>query len=255
MIQKKFMKQGMVLFGLFFIVVFSILAPTVEAQMNPAEMLQKADEARGNLEGIQWEIVMDSVENGREQNRRLKVTAKGYNSLVTTLAPGNVKGQTLLMQDRNMWFAKPGLSKPVPISPRQKLLGTAANGDIASTNYSGDYKIVSVENEQLNKEPCVIMTLKAIDNRATYDRIKYWVSQNRLVGLKAEFYTVSGKMFKSAEFEYKNSVTINNQPREFISKMIITSAIMKDDVTILRYSKPSLKKVSDATFNLNLLTR
>lgn len=57
-------------------------------------------------------------------------------------------------------------------------------------------------------------------------------------------------MFKSAEFEYKNSVTINNQPREFISKMIITSAIMKDDVTILRYSKPSLKKVSDATFNL-----
>ena len=74
------MKQGMVLFGLFFIVVFSILAPTVEAQMNPAEMLQKADEARGNLEGIQWEIVMDSIENGREQNRKLEVTAKGYNS-------------------------------------------------------------------------------------------------------------------------------------------------------------------------------
>ena len=255
MIQKKFMKPYMIIFGLFFLVVLSIPAPTVQAQMSPAEMLQKADEARGNLEGIQWEIFMDSIENGREQNRRLKVTAKGYNSLVTTLEPGNVKGQKLLMQDRNMWFAKPGLSKPVPISPRQKLLGTAANGDIASTNYSGDYKIVSVENDQFNKEPCVMMTLKAIDNRATYDRIKYWVSQHRLIGLKAEFYTVSGKMFKSAEFEYKNNVTINDQPREFISKMIITSAIMKDDVTILRYSKPSLKKVSDATFNLNLLTR
>ena len=241
--------------GLFFIFVLSIPASTVQAQMSPEEILQKADEARGNLEGIQWEISMDSIENGREQNRKLKVIAKGYNSLVTTLAPGNVKGQKLLMQDRNMWFAKPGLSKPVPISPRQKLLGTAANGDIAATNYSGDYKIVSVEHDKLNKEPCVIMHLKAIDNRATYDRIKYWVSQDRLVGLKAEFYTVSGKMFKSAEFEYKNNVTFKDQPREFISKMIITSAIIKGDVTILRYSKPSLKKVSDATFNLNLLTR
>lgn len=241
--------------GLFFVLVFSIHASSVQAQMSPGEMLQKADEARGNLEGIQWDISMDSIENGREQNRKLKVAAKGYNSLVTTLAPGNVKGQKLLMQDRNMWFAKPGLSKPVPISPRQKLLGTAANGDIAATNYSGDYKIISHENGQFNKEPCVIMHLKAIDSRATYDRIKYWVSQDRLVGLRAEFYTVSGKMFKSAEFEYKNNVTIKDQPREFISKMIITSAIIKDDVTVLRYSKPSLKKLSDATFNLNLLTR
>ena len=154
-----------------------------------------------------------------------------------------------------MWFAKPGLSKAVPISPRQKLMGTAANGDIASTNYAGDYKIVNVEEGKVNDEPCVVMNLQAIDNRATYDRVKYWISKDRLVGLKAEFYTVSGKMFKTAVFEYQNSVIINEKPREFISKMIITSAIMKDDVTTIHYSKPSLKKVSDATFNMNLLTR
>ncbi|MFZ2396044.1 MAG: hypothetical protein WAW09_07135, partial [Smithella sp.] len=64
-------------------------------------MLQKADEARGNAEGIQWEISMSSIEGGREQHRRLRVNARGYNSLVDTLAPANVKGQKLLMQDRN----------------------------------------------------------------------------------------------------------------------------------------------------------
>ena len=227
----------------------------VYAQMSPKEMLQKADEARGNAEGIQWEIVIDSIEGGREQHRTLRVNARGYNSLADTLAPANVKGQKYLMQDRNMWFATPGLSKPVPFSPRQKLIGGAATGDIASTNYSGDYKITHTTEDKVNGEPCLLMDLQAVDSRATYDRIKYWISKERVVGLKAEFYTVSGKMFKTATFEYKNTITLNEKPREFISKMIITSAIIKEDITTMHYNKPVLKKVSDATFNLNLLTK
>ena len=109
------------------------------------------------------------------------------------------------MLDRNMWFAKPGLSKAVPISPRQKLLGGAANGDIASTNYAGDYKIVQTSEDTFNNEPCYLLDLSAVDKKATYDRIKYWISKERLVGVKAEFYTVSGKLFKTATFEYKHS--------------------------------------------------
>jgi outer membrane lipoprotein-sorting protein len=226
-----------------------------QVQMSPKEILQKADEARGNAQGIQWEIKIDAIEAGREQHRTMKVTARGYNSLAETLSPANVKGQRLLMIDRNMWFAKPGLSKPVPISPRQKLMGGAANGDIASTNYSGDYNITHTAEGKFSGELCYLFDLKAVDSRATYDRIKYWVSKERLVGLKAEFYTVSGKMFKTATIEYKNTITINEKPREFISKMVITSAIIKEDVTTMYYLKPVLKTVSDAVFNLNLLTK
>jgi outer membrane lipoprotein-sorting protein len=248
-------KPYFILLGVIIIFCLSITVSAVHAQMSPKEMLQKADEARGNLEGIKWDISMDSIEGGREQHRTLRVYSRGYNSLADTLEPANVKGQKLLMQDRNMWFAKPGLSKAVPISPRQKLMGNAANGDIASTNYAGDYKITHTSQDEVNGEPCLLMDLQAVDNRATYDRIKYWVSIERLVGLKAEFYTVSGKMFKTATFEYKNTITINEKQREFISKTVITSAIIKDDVTTMHYSKPVLKKVSDATFNLNLLTK
>lgn len=252
---RQFKKECLAIWVLFLFFCPGVPAPLVHAEISQTEMLQKADEARGNADGIQWEITMDAMENGREQHRELQVVARGYNSLVETLAPANVKGQRLLMQDRNMWFAKPGLSKAVPISPRQKLMGTAANGDIASTNYAGDYKIVGAEEDTVQNEPCLVMDLQAIDSRATYDRIKYWISKKRLVGLKAEFYTVSGKMFKTAVFEYQNSITINGKPREFISRMIITSAIITADVTTINYSKPSIKKVADAAFNLNLLTR
>ncbi len=228
---------------------------SLQAALSPQEVLAKADEARGNAEGVEWEIWIESVEGGREQQRTIRVTARSYNSLAEFLAPANVKGQKLLMLDRNMWFAKPGLSKPVPISPRQKLMGGAANGDIASTNYAGDYQVAQASEEVVGGERCYLFDLQAKDKKATYDRIKYWISKERLVGVKAEFYTVSGKMFKSAVFEYKNSIAIDGQRREFISKMVITGAVLKEDVTTMHYRKASIKKVSDSVFNLNLLTK
>ena len=225
------------------------------AAMNPEEILRKADEARGNMEGVEWEIDIKSIEGGREQNRTLRVSARSFNSLAEFLAPANVKGQKMLMIDRNMWFVKPGLSKAVPISPRQKLLGGAANGDIASTNYAGDYKVVHAADDTVNGEACHLFDLSAVDKKVTYDRIKYWISKERLVGVKAEFYTVSGKMFKTAMFEYENSITVDGAPRPFISRMVITNAIVKEDVTTMIFRKVSFKKIPDSMFNLNLLLK
>jgi hypothetical protein len=248
-------KQYLIVFAFTLLPCLSFFLPSLHAAMSPKEILTKADEARGNAEGVEWEIAIDSIEGGRQQQRTIRVTARGFNSLAEFLAPPNVKGQKLLMLDRNMWFAKPGLSKAVPISPRQKLVGGAANGDIASTNYAGDYKIVQTSEDIVNGKPCYLFDLSAVDNRATYDRIKYWISKERVVGLMAEFFTVSGKMFKTATFEYENSITVNDKPQAFISKMVIASAVMKEDVTTMSYRKASIKKVPDSIFNLNLLTR
>jgi outer membrane lipoprotein-sorting protein len=231
------------------------LPSSSQAAMSPEEILRKADEARGNTEGVEWEIDIKSIEGGREQNRLIRVSARSFNSLAEFLAPPNVKGQKMLMIDRNMWFVKPGLSKAVPISPRQKLIGGAANGDIASTNYAGDYKVVHADDDTINGEACYLFDLNAVDKKVTYDRIKYWISKERLVGVKAEFYTVSGKMFKTATFAYDNSITVEGVPRPFISKMVITSAVMKEDVTTMIFRKVAFKTIPDSMFNLNLLLR
>ncbi len=248
-------RQYSIALGIVFFCCLVFCVPLSRADMSPEEILRKTDEARGNAEGVEWEIDIQSIERGRHQQRTIRVTAREFNSLAEFLAPANVKGQKMLMLDRNMWFAKPGLSKAVPISPRQKLVGGAANGDIASTNYAGDYRIVHASEDNGNGEPCHLFDLSAVDKRTTYDRIKYWISKERLLGVKAEFYTVSGKMFKTATFDYQNSITIDGKPREFISKMMITSAIVKEDVTTMHFRKPSIKKVPDSVFNLNLLTR
>ena len=248
-------KRDLIVLAFAFVYYMSFPLPSLHAAMSPKEILTKADEARGNVEGVEWEIDIESIEGGRQQQRTIRVTARDFNSLAEFLAPANVKGQKLLMLDRNMWFVKPGLSKAVPISPRQKLMGGAANGDIASTNYAGDYQVVQTSEDMVNEEPCYLFDLSAVDKKVTYDKIKYWVSKERLVGLKAEFYTVSGKMFKTATFDYGNSISVDSKPQAFISKMVITSAIVKEDVTTMSYRKASIKKVPDSIFNLNLLLK
>ena len=47
--------------------------------MSPKEILARADEARGNSEGMEWQIDISSVEGGRQQERTIRVTARSFN--------------------------------------------------------------------------------------------------------------------------------------------------------------------------------
>ena len=102
------------------------------------DILHQADQARGNLGGVTWEAALESVEHTRVETMTFEVRARGFDILAETLAPPKSKGNKILMLLGNMWFYKPGLSKPVPISRRQRLLGNAVYGDIAATNYAGE---------------------------------------------------------------------------------------------------------------------
>src|SRR5688500_3017499 len=113
-----------------------------QAPATPAaeELLKDADRARGAAEdGISWEIDVETLEDGQTNKVHYLVKVKGNDALAEATAPARNKGEMMLFNDRNLWFFKPGIKKPVAISARQKLMGQAANGDIASTNYYRDY--------------------------------------------------------------------------------------------------------------------
>ncbi len=76
------------------------------------------------------------------------------------------------------------------------------------------------------------------------------------MGVKAEFYTLSGKLFKTADFRYDNRVkTTTGEEIAFVSELVIHDAIRKDQVTVLRYSNIRVQAIPDSTFNLNALVR
>lgn len=219
-------------------------------------ILQHADQSRGNLGGLIWDITIATNEEGKSETRGLTVKVKGSNTLAKYASPANMNDRMVLMVDRNMWFIRSGLSKPVSISPRQKLMGDAANGDIASTNYVDDYEGKLLAEESVQGELCYVLDLKAANRSVTYDRIKYWVSKKRLVGVKAEFYSISGKLFKTAEFKYGNRVRLDDKSEiPFISELLIRDAIQQDKITTLRYSNIKVAVIPDSVFNLNILLR
>jgi hypothetical protein len=235
--------------------VTALLGSDLRAANPTQSILRQADQARGNLAGVTWEVLLESIVKTRTQTMTFDIKARGFDILGENRAPPKYKGNKLLMLHGNMWFYKPGLSKPVPISRRQKLLGNAAYGDIAATNYANDYEATALADAYINGELCHVFDLKSKHKKTTYNRIKYWISKNRSVGVKAEYFTVSGKMFKSATMEYENTVNINGEARPFISRIIIHDELMTNDVTTLIFTRPNFQKLSDYVFNLNLLVR
>lgn len=222
---------------------------------DPVAVLREADRARGNLGGVTWELDIDSRENGRTSEMSVLVKSRGYDFLSENLSPERSRGQKLLMVSGNMWFSKPGLSKPVPVARRQRLIGQAANGDIAATNYADEYDATITGEEAVNGEPCTVFDLKAKEKNTTYDRIRYWVSRERGVGVRGEYFTVSGKLIKTALMEYDLSVERDGRSRPFISRIVIHDALIDDSVTTLTFRKPVFSDLPDRVFNVDMLGR
>ena len=231
--------------------------PALAQAPTALELLQSADRARGGLgQGITWTVTSDATEDGERTSRTFLVKARGNDALVEALAPARYKGELMLFNDRTIWFVKPGLKKPVSISARQRLTGLAANGDIASTNYARDYDGTVVGEETVDGEPTWKLELKAKAKNVTYDRIRSWISKKRRLGVKAEFLTVGGEVFKAASFEYGNRLKSADGPEfDFISKMTIRDAGGSGAVTVLSYAQPRAETHPASIFNINNVVR
>ncbi|CAN0626546.1 conserved exported protein of unknown function [Burkholderia multivorans] len=232
------------------------VSTSAPASLSTRDILKAADEARGNVTGVAWQVTIESTENEQVMDTMVyDIKARGFDVSGMSLAPPKYKGEKLLMLNTAMWFYKPGLSKPVPISQRQKLLGDAAYGDIAATNYADNYEAAQLPDDEVNGEDCYVFDLKAKNDKTTYDRIKYWVSKKRLVGIKAKYYTVSGKEFKSSTMNYDNVVRVSGASRPFISKIALRGELMNGSITYLSLRNPRVEPLPDYVFDLNLFMR
>lgn len=220
------------------------------------DLLKASDRGRGGLEGgSTWESQVETYEDGEVTTREFLIKAKKTDALVEALAPARNKGEFYLFNDRNLWFFKPSLKKPVAISSRQKLSGQAANGDIASTNYARDYTPTLEKTDTLNGEKVHILLLKAKADNLTYDQIRYWIADKSKRAVKADFLTLEGKVFKTAVLEYKNKLKIKGEDIDFVSRLEITDSLNPKNKSILTYKNPQVAEHPQKIFNVNNLSR
>jgi outer membrane lipoprotein-sorting protein len=217
-----------------------------------------SDRSRGAaaaLQGVSWNSEVKADEDGEKSSVSYAVKIRGNDAVAETEAPPRQKGEVALFNDRTLWFYKPGLRKPVSISPRQKLMGQAANGDIASTQYARDYDPASIKDDQVGTEAAWLLDLKAKAKNVTYDRIHYWVSKKTKLAVKAEFLTLSGEVFKVAEFKYGNQIKLKGTNFPFVSEMRIQDAHNPKNVTTIIYRNPREEAHPPSLFNVNNLVK
>ena len=164
------------------------------------EILEKADRIRFPEEGFQVDVAVANSNAGEvTDTRQYRVLSKGNeNSIVMVTEPAADRGQIMLLKGRDLWVFLPNVSQPVRLSLAQRLTGQVANGDIARANFTGDYTPKLVRTEKIDGEDHYVLELTAVDRTVTYHRVMYWVRQKNFFPHKAEFYSLSDRLLKTA---------------------------------------------------------
>ena len=208
-------------------------------------LLKRSDAYRNGWPSYVLRVKITSYESGKPDEEKLyQVSQKGTDKTYVEFLSPRDKGRHLLMLGDDMWVYLPDTSRPVRITPLERLSGDASNGDVARTNFAVDYTPVFVRMEKVGTEECYLLELTAKRKGATYQRILYWLRVEDARPLKAEFYLTSGKHIKSATFdEYGLS-----GGRMLLRRLTLYDEIRHNSHSVLEYSGTAPRELPDKLF-------
>jgi outer membrane lipoprotein-sorting protein len=235
------------------VLIAGLAAAAPGAEPLPKDIVQKADAIRFPQTDYEVSVAVTSVAAGRAPDvRRYEILSKGNDrTLVITTDPAADKGQVLLMREKDLWIYMPSLSQPLRLPLSQRLTGQVANGDLARSNFSGDYNATIARNEDINGVSYWVLELMAADKGMTYNRLLYWVNRSNFRPLKAEFYSLSGKILKACRYE--NYVDAGGARRP--SRVVMEDALVVGGKSVLDYSNFQLKSLADKIFTKDYLKK
>jgi outer membrane lipoprotein-sorting protein len=216
-------------------------------------ILEKADKIRTPQEAFQVEVTISTTAPGETADvRKYRILSKGNeNTLVQVTEPASERGQILLMRGRDLWIFMPSVSQPIRLSLSQRLTGQVANGDLARANFTGDYVPTILRTETIGTDPHYVLELTAVDRSVTYHRVIYWVKQSDSRPHKAEFYSLSNRLLKTARYENFQSALGAQRP----TRLILEDALRKGEESVLEYSEYKRRDLPDRVFTKEYLQR
>lgn len=231
----------------------SAATATAAEDTQARELLLRADRIRFPEGGFQVDVAITTTEPGREPSERAyRILSKGNTrTLVQTTAPADERNQILLMRDRDLWAFLPNLSQPVRLQLSQRLTGQVANGDLARANFVGDYTPQVLRRETLDGESYYVLQLDAVDKWVTYRKVLYWVNAKNGRPYKAEFYAVSGRLLKTAN--YHDFQTLGDEVRP--TRLVVEDALRKGQRSELVYSNMVRRDLPDRIFTKDYLKK
>lgn len=211
-----------------------------------ATLLAKSDGYRNPLESFAIDVELTSHEGAKSETSKFRVYGNGSDrSVVEFLAPATEKGKFLLMLRDAMWIYMPSASRPIRISPLQRLIGQASNGDVARTSFVVDYVAKSAEQDG----EAWALELEAKDPALSYKRVRLWIDRATHEPQRADFYVASGKLLKRAH--YRKYGVMGG--RRVITDIEIEDVVRPGRRTLMRYANLVARANPDKMFTKDSL--
>lgn len=229
-----------------------------------AQALLSASDAVRNPQGsFSVRIVLTEFRKGKQtSSSTLTVFSKPareggqYNNLVRFDAPARDADKLMLRNGLDLWFYDPSTRASVRISPQQRLLGQASNGDVMSTNLAREYRATlagfeDVKDGEGQMRQTVRLRLAAQRPEAAYARVDYWVDKANQQPVFARYYTAEERLLKTAYFRKFQPQLGTVRPTE----TVIIDGLDPEWVTLMQQSQLALRDVPDAWLQREYLPR
>jgi outer membrane lipoprotein-sorting protein len=214
------------------------------------EILEASDRSRNGWNSFGVDVkITDEGASGPRAVTNYQVLIKGSERTLVKFTDPSDKGKLLLMVEEGMWFYLPSTSRPIRVTPLQRLAGNASNGDVAQTSLAANYAATLVGEEELDGRPVWVLDLTAKRKSATYQAVRYWVSKEGSLPLQAEFRLTSGKATKRARFEEYEQVG----GRRMLRRQVIVDLLRRERRTVLEFTNYTARELPDKFFNKNYL--
>lgn len=179
-----------------------------------------------------------------------------FRNLIRFVAPARDANKLMLKSGNDLWFYDPTNKASIRLSPQQRLLGQAANGDVVTVNLAKDYQASLAAEEEIQDgerqtRRCYKLALSAISPDVTYHRIEMWIDSANNRPVKARFYTESGHLLKTAYYRHYQKQLGAERPTE----TVIIDGLDPNWVTVMRLSDYAKREVPEVWLQRDYLPR
>ncbi|MGE5645981.1 MAG: outer membrane lipoprotein-sorting protein [Acidobacteriota bacterium] len=226
--------------GLILGVLLAVPAPDTDA------LMKQFDSVRNGWESFVVRVSIRNFENGKQDEQHLfDVYQKGAEKTYVEFLSPREKGRHLLMLGDDMWIYLPDTSRPIRITPLERLSGNASNGDVARTSYRLDYEAVFLRTEPVDGTDCHLLELTARRKGSTYRKIHLWLRARDGRPVKADFFVASGKQLKSATYDKYQETG----GRVLLRQITIYDQVRKGSRSVMEYLDFTPRALPDRIFH------
>ena len=226
-------------------------------------LLAASDAIRNPDRPFRVTVALAEFEKGQQVNTttlqsfsRVLESGGQFATLMRFVQPARDAGKVMLKNGSDLWFYDPGTKASVRISPQQRLIGQASNGDVVTVNFARDYDATLAGEETItdgerHSRKTHRLQLAPSNPDSTYGSIELWIDTSTQAPLKARFSSESGRLLKTAFYRrFQNQLGVE-RPTE----TVIIDGVDPQSVTVVRMSDYALRSIPAPWFQKDYLPR